>query len=38
MKVMIVEDEEGIRKLLVKIVSKNEHFRLLQNVQVFMEL
>ena len=24
MKVMIVEDEEGIRKLLVKIVSKNE--------------
>ena len=27
MKVMIVEDEEGIRKLLVKIVSKNESFQ-----------
>ena len=33
MKVMIVEDEEGIRKL-----QKMNHFRLLQNVQVFMML
>lgn len=38
MKVMIVEDEEGIRKLLVKIVSKNESFQVVAECAGFMML
>lgn len=38
MKVMIVEDEEGIRKLLVKIVSKNESFQVVAECAGFHDI